>query len=244
MIMSAQEILTLAQQGHPTAIATLINFVTQPQGIRARVQRRSDRLYVLLESKQTPVQAEAVAFVRSSLEDLNVEPIQALIIYGRQQGENAPAWQQTISLETAEVDEYILNPGSTDANTMPEGMLAPFSAVDTPQLVGTAPRPLLVGSPDENKVLKRPEAVIFLIFISIILFWDTYLSLLDEQNEKVITAESALTTSQLARRLRTAKGTIRRQKRGEGFGEWTQQRDPEGIAWAYHRGAYVPASNL
>lgn len=232
--MSAQEILTLAQQGHPTAIATLINFFTQPQGIEARVQRQGDRLHILLESAQTPNQLEAVAFVRNSLEDLKVEPIQVITIYGRQRGETAPVWQQTISLEAPELDEVTLTARLTEANAMPIGMLAPFSPADTPQLPAAS---------DPPEVLKRPESVIFLIFFSIIIFWDAYLSLLDEHNEQPRTAQT-LSTSQLARRLNTAKGKIRRQKRLDGFSDWTQRLDPEGIAWVYHRGGYVPASSL
>jgi hypothetical protein len=84
-------------------------------------------------------------------------------------------------------------------------------------------------------VLKRPEAVILILIAALFVFWDTYLSLLDE------VSAASLSTRQLAQRLGTSQKVIRRRKRQADFGEWTQQLDPDGIAWMYcSGGAYAP----
>jgi hypothetical protein len=87
-------------------------------------------------------------------------------------------------------------------------------------------------SPD---LLKRPEAVIFLLIAALFVFWDAYLSLLDEANS------TSLSSRQLAQRLGTTQKTIRRRKSQPDFSAWTQQLDPDGVAWTYCTGGmYAP----
>jgi hypothetical protein len=84
--------------------------------------------------------------------------------------------------------------------------------------------------------LKRPEAVVFVAFATMMLFWEAYLALLDE-----LAPETSLSCRQLAERLKVSKKTVRHRKRQEGFGEWSQSLDPEGIAWVYQSGGlYAP----
>ncbi|WAL62210.1 hypothetical protein [Thermocoleostomius sinensis] len=270
-------ILSLARQGHPIAIATLLNYVTQPHGIKLRVRRQDDRLQMLLESQQVPPMPAAIEFVQHSMKILNVEQITTVDIYGRQQGNWVPAWQKTIYLETEScwkhhasltglVDRFV--PLSVEEKSVEENPVAPIplSSSENPipamesseaplalnetetsaivlQETETAPA-REISSASENPherhapdLLRRPESVIFLFFISLFLFWDTYLSLLEEADRSPMQAHS---TSQLSRRLKTAKGAIRRRKYAPDFSEWTQRLDPDGIAWSYQRGLYIP----
>lgn len=264
-------VLTLAQQGHPIAIATLLNYVTQPYGFKLRVQRQDDRLHILLEAQQIPPAPDATGFVQRSMKILQVGQITAVNIYGRQQGNWVPAWQKTIYLET---ESYWQNyPFSSETIAIDRSdtasveevpvELAPLSSSDNPLLaMESTDTPFVLNdnhetsneanyeSNNENNtsaivlhendapdLLKRPESVIFLFFISLLLFWDAYVSLLEEMERSPMQAHS---TSQLSRRLQTAKGTIRRRKYSPDFSEWTQRLDPDGIAWIYQRGLYVP----
>lgn len=87
----------------------------------------------------------------------------------------------------------------------------------------------------EANLLKRPEAVIFVVFAVLFAFWNTYLSLLDE------VGSTSLSSRQLAQRLSIPQRVLRRRKRQPGFAEWTRRLDPDGIAWAYQTGGlYVP----
>jgi len=85
-----------------------------------------------------------------------------------------------------------------------------------------------------SSLLKRPEAVVLILIAALFVMWDTYLSLLDE------VGSTALSSRQLAQRLGTTTKILRRRKRQPNFSEWTQQLDPDGIAWQYANGVYTP----
>jgi hypothetical protein len=84
-------------------------------------------------------------------------------------------------------------------------------------------------------ILQRPEAVILLILISVLFFWDLYLDLVEDAN-----TDAPRSGRELARRLGVNSSTISRRKDREGFSEWTKSLDPEGIAWTYRDGIFIP----
>ncbi len=88
---------------------------------------------------------------------------------------------------------------------------------------------------DFRTLLKRPEALVLLAFVIAVFAWQFYVSLLD-----AVAPEGSLTASELARRLDVSRSTISRRKHQPGFSEWTQQIDPDAIAWVYTEGAFVP----
>lgn len=91
------------------------------------------------------------------------------------------------------------------------------------------------SSPGSSSLLNRPEAVVFILIAMLIVLWDTYLELVDE------VGSTSLSARQLSRRLGTTQKLIRSYKRQPNFSEWTQQLDPEGIAWVYSPGGvYTP----
>lgn len=94
-----------------------------------------------------------------------------------------------------------------------------------------------VESPGASNLLNRPESVIFVLIATLFVLWETYLSLLDESGS------ASLSSRQLAQRLGTTQKMIRRRKSQPEFSEWTQQLDPEGIAWGYRTGGvYEPTT--
>lgn len=263
-IIPAQEILAQAQQGHPIAIATLINYITQSRGVRVKVQSKGAHLHILLEYQQAPDRQQAVAFVQGCLTALEVQNVATVTVYGRQQGKKTPTWQQAVPLReersivpVAEEGAIVLvedqqnqatdllnlaaehryNTASSSTSSIQGGEGMPVNWLDPISLMEN---PLSLMQPSESpEILKRPESVAVLLFVSVFIFWDAYLSLMEEDETK---PQKVLSTSQLARRLKTAKGTIRRKKRLDDFGAWTQSLDPEGIAWTYNRGVYLPES--
>ena len=246
--MSPQEILKLAKQGHPIAIGTLLNYSTRPQGIKARVQRQGHCLHVLLEANQSLNPNTTVSFVRSSLRILNVESLQTLMVYCRQRGHRQLDWRQTIQLRPL-FDSPLSRRNSVTQPppVFPESVI-PDSSLSTNSQAESSPfesdllddqemNLALPETPTEQPdLLKRPESVLFLLFISLFLFWDAYLELLEDP----FPSTTVLSASQLSRRLQVSKKVIRRKKRELGFGEWTRTIDPEGIAWTYHKGSYLP----
>jgi hypothetical protein len=81
------------------------------------------------------------------------------------------------------------------------------------------------------EVFKRPEWAI-LVFVLALL---TYLTLLTDAPP-----DQLLSSRQLARRLGVEQKILRRKKYQPDFGAWTQNLDPDGIAWTYQHGAYLP----
>lgn len=93
----------------------------------------------------------------------------------------------------------------------------------------------MVNSSNQADLLKRPEAVFFLVLAALFVLWDTYLDLLDEAGS------TTLSTRQLAQRLGTTAKILRLRKRQPNFSDWTRSLDPDGIAWVYSSaGLYAP----
>ena len=90
------------------------------------------------------------------------------------------------------------------------------------------------GDDDLPDLLQRPEAVILILVTFAVFVWQLYLSLIEER-------ESAnLSGSQLSRRLGVDRSTISRRKSRRDFSIWSQKLDPDGIAWSYQDGLFVP----
>jgi hypothetical protein len=93
-------LLELAKQGNAQAIATLINRQLQPKGITAKAAAKDTCLQVMLESVQVPNQQAFVEFIYEGITSLGAESIKSVKIYGRQAGEEFPAWSQKLDLES------------------------------------------------------------------------------------------------------------------------------------------------
>ena len=94
--------------------------------------------------------------------------------------------------------------------------------------------------PDLDKVdldafIRYPEALVLIFFTIAFFIWQTYISILDEA-----APEGTLTASKLAKRLGVNPSTISRRKEKPGFEEWSQSIDPDGLAWSYTDGFFVP----
>lgn len=94
-----ESILTLAKQGDPGAIVTLINHSLNPKGITARVGWKNHCLGILLEALPVPDREEMIAFIRQSLGQLQPESIRLVKVGGYQPGQSVPVWYEEIELE-------------------------------------------------------------------------------------------------------------------------------------------------
>lgn len=92
--MIQDNLLELAKQGDVQAIASLMNRSLQPKGITAKVALKEACLQVMLESAQVPNQQALIEFVRKGIKGLGVISIERVKVYGRQTGEEFPAWNQ------------------------------------------------------------------------------------------------------------------------------------------------------
>jgi hypothetical protein len=96
--MTEQNLLKLAKQGNPKAIAAMLNQSLKSKNITAKVNLKDGCLHVLLESAQLPKQQTLVSFIRKGLIQLEAESIKTVKVYGRQTGEESPAWNETFEI--------------------------------------------------------------------------------------------------------------------------------------------------
>jgi hypothetical protein len=102
----------------------------------------------------------------------------------------------------------------------------------TPSELSNAPSDDL---PEETQaLLRRPEAVVLILFVSLLMLWQLYLDFIEDAN-----LDKPLSGRELARRLGVNSSTISRRKDREDFPTWAQDLDPDGIAWIHQDGLFV-----
>ncbi|MEZ2237179.1 CapA family protein [Microcoleus sp.] len=96
--MSQQDIVNLAKEGDAKAIAFLISQALQNFGVTAKASRENNTLHLLLEGEKLPAQDACIRVAVKGLQRLQPNHIYSLTIYGRQNGEELPAWTQNLEL--------------------------------------------------------------------------------------------------------------------------------------------------
>ncbi len=96
--MSQQDIVNLAKEGDAKAIAFLIGQALQSFGVTAKASSENDTLHLLLEGEQLPAQDACIRVAVKGLQRLQPNHLYSLTIYGRQKGQQLPAWTQNVEL--------------------------------------------------------------------------------------------------------------------------------------------------
>jgi hypothetical protein len=111
--------------------------------------------------------------------------------------------------------------------------------VDTPNANADLENADLFEEQDESfdfqDMMKRPEALVILLFAIALYIWQIYTALATKA-----APEGSVSGQELAERLGVSKSTISRRKFDVDFSEWSSSQDPDGIAWAYDSGAFIP----
>lgn len=106
--MTQTELLELAKQGRPTAIAALINRSLEPKGITAKAALKGRCLQITLAAPKVPNQKVLAGFIYQGVMKLAPEAIASLKVLGLQNGQKAPAWSQEFKLsQKAEFSEEL-----------------------------------------------------------------------------------------------------------------------------------------
>jgi uncharacterized membrane protein YuzA (DUF378 family) len=101
--MSQHSLLDLAKQGDIDAISTLINQNLNPKGITVKISKSANCLRIMLEAQTVPPQSNMVNYIQSGIGKLAIAEIGTLQIFGRQTGDEVPAWSQTVTLRQSSV---------------------------------------------------------------------------------------------------------------------------------------------
>ncbi len=97
--MSQQDILNLAKEGDARAIAFLIGQALQSFGVTAKASRENDSLHLLLEAAQLPAEEACLRVAIKGLQRLQPNNLYSVTVYGRRDGQQLPAWTQTVELK-------------------------------------------------------------------------------------------------------------------------------------------------
>ncbi|MEN9206604.1 MAG: pentapeptide repeat-containing protein [Gloeomargarita sp. GMQP_bins_120] len=99
--MKVPNLLQLARQGDPDAIAALMTQALAPQGITAQAKRRQGCLEVVLTGNPAPDQRYCLQVIRQGLMRLEVPTIRTVKVYGMRTGETFPEWMEVFGLDGA-----------------------------------------------------------------------------------------------------------------------------------------------
>jgi len=109
MTTTQPSLLQLAKQGDSRAIAILLNRSLQPDGVTAKVYLKDACLYVMVEASEVPKQQTIVPFLQKGLLGLRSPAIQSVKVYGKQSGEETPAWIKTWHIQEDKADLHDTN---------------------------------------------------------------------------------------------------------------------------------------
>lgn len=99
-LATERNLLRLAQQGDPQAIANLLNRALNPRGISVQTRLDQDCLQVLLEGFQVPARDVWVPYLQQGMTNLGSPVVRRLQVYGRQRGQSGAVWQEAVVLST------------------------------------------------------------------------------------------------------------------------------------------------
>jgi len=96
--MTPRSVLQLAKQGHPPAIAALINQVLQPRGVYVQGGIKDGYLQLLLEADEVPDPDRLIPFLYQGLVKLQPGAITMVKVYGQRTSNNHVMWSQELHL--------------------------------------------------------------------------------------------------------------------------------------------------
>jgi hypothetical protein len=94
------QLVEMAKQGNPKAIAILIDQLLQPKGITATVGFKDGWLHVILESAQAPNQQDTALYIHKKLCTLKSQHLHHVKIHGRELGNKTVTWTQEFVNQT------------------------------------------------------------------------------------------------------------------------------------------------
>ncbi|NJR57667.1 MAG: AAA family ATPase [Cyanobacteria bacterium CRU_2_1] len=97
--VSAPDPFQSSQAPDLEAIASRLNQVLQSENITAKATLRDHALRIMLESPQLPDEQAMTALVKQEIAQLELGTVTQISVYGRQPGEDIPAWSEDFELE-------------------------------------------------------------------------------------------------------------------------------------------------
>lgn len=112
--MTQSNLLELAKQGNVEAIADVISYFMQPQGVTAKAVLKDNCLEVIIEASQVPEQQQSVTQISKLINHLQIG-LRKVVVYAKQKGTNSLVWHQ--DFEPAKVDSPLPESITKDIDT-------------------------------------------------------------------------------------------------------------------------------
>lgn len=132
--------------------------------------------------------------------------------------------------------EAVVPPSVTTPQTTPTTALVPADQTSLVAITSTPPE----AQKDEwnqilNKLMERPEMLAIVAFALVVVCWNAYIEWMTE-----VDSAQSLSGIKLAHRLGVNYNTLDRYKSRPNFSTWSQDLDPDGIAWSYENNQFIP----
>ncbi|MGL5195252.1 MAG: CapA family protein [Chroococcales cyanobacterium] len=158
--MDVKNIVNLAKQGDPAAIAVLLNQALRIRNMTAQVVRHDNRLHILLEADRIPDRQAYIAYIEDGLTRLNVGSIHSVRVYARQIGQKVPAWDEAFEFGKATISP-LSSPSAAPEKPTSQPVATPESLPIDPRPPEISPNPagtaILAQTPRESST---PEIVV------------------------------------------------------------------------------------
>ncbi len=97
-MMTQSELVKLAKQGNPQAIAALMNLALASKGVTAKAAVKEDCLHICFSSEQLLSQKTLLGFVHSGLAALGTMSFHRVKVYAQKLGQELPVWSEVLQL--------------------------------------------------------------------------------------------------------------------------------------------------
>lgn len=155
--MEQSNLLELAKQGEPNAIAALMNAVLSPKGITAQAGIEEGCLCISLESQKPLNQETLVTFIQKGLLELGNDSIRFVRAQGKRVGDEAFAWTREFSLRSSESSSQV----ATLTSPIEESMSSSRVAALTPPIEeNVSSSPVATLAPPEEDLSSSPVATL------------------------------------------------------------------------------------
>lgn len=98
VVLEQKSIITLAQEGNPEAIATLINQAIGKKGVTAIAKSKDNWLHIVLVAEEIPDRLVYLRFIIDGIIRLNPGNIDFVRVYGRKSDHKWPSWTEAFDL--------------------------------------------------------------------------------------------------------------------------------------------------
>ncbi len=162
-MMTQSDVLELAKQGNPQAIASLMNLVLQPKGVTVKASLQNRCLHILFASAEPLSQSALGSFARTGLANLGGIPIDQVKLYAQKTGEKTPIWTDEFQLGTpapAPVSRVVASPTLKLPRTAPRGVPTLPTFTPTMQSGAVAVEAPPIQQEQEQAQVQEQEAVV------------------------------------------------------------------------------------